>query len=131
MRINKITREVFIEVDGKEYALRLTLGGLEQLEKTTGNLITTLQGQPLPSLTTLSTAFWLGLGGAKKISKGEAETILSAYLAEYGMGGSEGDGGVNLFYALIAASGILGRQASADILSQFGLAEKETVAEKN
>lgn len=122
MRLDKITRQVFIEVGGEEYGLKLTLSGLQQLEKTTGNIITMLNTQPLPSLTTLTTAFWIGLGGSLRMRRDEAEAILSDYMADYGMGGNTGDneGAVTVFYAMIAASGILGKKASNDILRQFG-----------
>lgn len=134
MRLDKITRQVFIVVNGKEYGLKLTLSGLQQLEKTTGNIITMLNTQPLPSLTTLTTAFWIGLGGSLRMRRDEAEAILSDYMADYGMGGNTGDneGAVTVFYAMIAASGILGKKASNDILRQFGLGGKKSAEpEKN
>lgn len=126
MRLDKITREVFIEVEGKEYTLILTLSGLQQLEASIGdNLLMMLQRQPMPSLNTLVTAFYIGLG--RKYTKSDAEKILSDYMNEYGMGGNDGDtdGAVTVFYAMIAASGILGKKTSVELLKQFGLIDEE------
>lgn len=128
MTYSEIKRSVCITVNEKEYELRFTLAGLEQLEsRMEGSLFDSVTAGGVPKLTTLVDTFWIGLSGAgMKMKREDASAIAVSYMREQGM-----DAAVTVFYTLLALSGILGKSASQSMLQSFtGNAEKD-VAVKN
>ena len=124
MRIDKVTHQVFEEFGGKTHSLSFTLSGLQQLEVSTGNLFDLLEKQPVPSLTILTTALWIALGGRKKLERKEAEELATDYFRENGI-----EGMTKLFYATLGASGVLGKATTNELFKQFGLGEYADEAE--
>ena len=118
MRIDRITHQVFEDFGGKTKSLSFTLSGLQQLEASAGNLVELIEKQPVPSLTVLTQALWIALGGSKKMQRAEAEELATAYMREHGV-----DGMVTLFYATLGASGLMGKAATDELLKEFGFTE--------
>ena len=83
-----------------------------------------LEKQPVPSLTILTTALWIALGGRKKLERKEAEELATDYFRENGI-----EGMTKLFYATLGASGVLGKATTNELFKQFGLGEYADEAE--
>lgn len=124
-RYDRITRKVFVDVEGREYALLFTLQGLTQLEAVSGQPIMAMTGNGnVPSLTLLVEAFKIGLMGVKnnQLQEAKCPAIAEQYLQIYGF-----EGMVNLFFALLATSGLLGPKRSNDILTKLGVSPLDKV----
>lgn len=120
MRYDRLTRLVYFEVGGEEYAARLTNGMLEQIENVCDSSILDLINKGVPQLKVLKTAFNLSLmKNGEKVKNGVQ--IYEKYLNESGI-----DVVSNTFFAMIAASYYLGPNRSNEILEMLGLTVKDT-----
>lgn len=118
MRLDKITRKVWFKVGESEHALLFTFSGLEQLDaKMQGGFLATMTSQPIPTLTNLIDAFWIGLKCAgENMEREEAQALLMGYLRESGL-----DAAIKLYTVSIAASGILGPASTKNLLTTLGI----------
>lgn len=117
MEYSAVTRTATISIDGKEYSLRFTLAGLEKLESRMQgtSLFDMMQAHPVPTLSTLVDTVWIGLDGAgSKMTREGAENLALSFMRESGM-----EAMVELFYTLIALSGIMGPAVSKQLLASF------------
>lgn len=117
MEYSIVKRTASISIDGTEYDLRFTLAGLEKLESRMEgtSLFDMMSAHPVPKLTTLVDAMWIGLDGAGKSMKREdAEVLALSFMRSAGMSEL-----VTLFYTLIALSGIMGPSVSKSLLDSF------------
>ncbi|SUP42244.1 hypothetical protein [Veillonella criceti] len=119
-RYDVISRKVFVQIGGSEHALLFTLQGMLELEAFTGlNIIELAGAGQTPNLTILTKAFCIGLNGAKggnAIEESVASSICAGFLKRYGIPGL-----INLFFALIGTSGLLGPKGSNELLNKIGL----------
>ena len=117
-----------------EYSARLTLGMFEQIDDALpkgDSLVTMFVNGNTPKLSILKKAFCIGLVKDGVLVKGkEAERVFETFLDENGI-----QEAVNVYYALLAASHLLGANVSKTILENMGLDVKDTetdeVTEKN
>ena len=133
LRYDRLTRLVKFDVDGEEYASRLTVGQIGEIEdvalKSFGKPIMKLfQEQEDPSVPMMIKAFCIGLTkDGKKVKPQEAYQLFLKICEKHGMPHME-----RLYLALIASSYFLGADASQEILESLGLDVKDTEeAEKN
>ena len=118
MRLDRITRKVWFKVGESEHALLFTLSGLEQLEaRMQGGFLATITNQPIPTLSVLIDAFWIGLKCAGEImDRAEAQNLMMGYMREAGL-----DETIKLYTAAIAACGILGPTGTKNLLETLGI----------
>lgn len=118
MRLDRITRKVWFKVGESEHALLFTLSGLEQLEaRMPGGFLATITNQPIPTLSVLIDAFWIGLKCAGEImDRAEAQNLMMGYMREAGL-----DETIKLYTAAIAACGILGPAGTKNLLETLGI----------
>lgn len=118
MRLDRITRKVWFKVGESEHALLFTLSGLEQLEaRMPGGFLATITNQPIPTLSVLIDAFWIGLKCAGEImDRAEAQNLMMGYMREAGL-----DETIKLYTAAIAACGILGPTGTKNYLKRWEL----------
>lgn len=131
MFYDRITRRVHIEIDGNEYLLVFTLGGLEELESRAGrSLIDLSTGGQLPSLKILMDAFFIAIrdgGNGHRYTRQEAERLAQTLIDEHEQGIV---GLANVFFATIAASGLIGAAFREQIFQKLGIENKD-MKEKN
>ena len=122
MRLDRMTRKVWFKVGESEHALLFTLSGLEQLDaRMPGGFLATFKNDPVPTLTTLVDAFWIGLRGAgEKVGRVEAQAIVMGFTREFGL-----EETINLYSAAIIACGIFGPGMTKELLAQLGLDDVE------
>lgn len=124
MKYDRLTRFVKVEIDGAEYKLRLTLGMFEDLEDLLPKgktFINMMMNQETPGIKMLKKAFCLALRQDDRvISSTTAEKYFEKYCEENGI-----QGAVALFYALVAASQLLGATTSNEMLKSMGLIVKD------
>ena len=123
MRYNRIDRTVTVEMGGREFALRFTLSGLEELESRTGlsflDFLSSIGGGS-PKLSHLVDAAWIAMkSGEPKLLKKDAEPLIMDYLRENGLSGL-----MQVICAAMGLSGILGPEGSAAILQGAGIEEE-------
>lgn len=124
MKYDRLTRFVKVEIDGAEYKLRLTLGMFEDLEDLLPKgktFINMMMNQETPGIKMLKKTFCLALQRDERVpSYAESVKQFEKYCAENGL-----QGAVALFYALVAASQLLGQATSNEMLKSMGLLVKD------
>lgn len=125
MKYDRLTRFLKVDVKGVEYSLRLTVGMFEEIEDILPKgttLMSMFMNQETPQIKVLRKAFCIGLvkNGAK-VKDEEALKVFSDYCDENGI-----QGAVSVFYAVLAASHLLGAEASKAMLEDMGLVVKDT-----
>ena len=129
MKYDRLTRKVKIDVNGAEYALLLNIGMLEELEDELPKgttLIDMVLNRETPKIKIIRKAFCLGLyKSGVLLDENSAERVFEKYCEESGI-----QNAVGLYYVLIAASNILGTQASNAILEGAGIKLKDTEVEE-
>lgn len=128
-KIDKIARKLYIKVGTNEYAMTYTLSALEELETRLGkSVIQSLDDLQNVKLATLVDALWIALKvDMHELTREDAAAILSGYMHEEGVPGM-----ANLYAALIALSGLLGVEGSANMLESLGVTDvKPKSAAKN
>lgn len=121
---NKITRTVRAQVEDKAYSFRLSLNGLQELEAVGfgGKSYFDYQKahESLP-VETMIEAFRIMLrsAGDSEAAKNPMQ-VADTLCADAGLPGLE-----SVFYATLAASGIMGPKTSAQMLQQLGLEDKD------
>ena len=130
MKYDRLTRFVHIEVKGVEYSLRLTLGMFEEIEDALPKgttLVSMFLNNETPQIRVLRKAFCLALTkDGKKVA--DPRQVFEQYCDEKGI-----QIVIQTFYAVLAASHLLGAAASNEMLENLGLVVKdeEEVEEKN
>ena len=131
MRYDRLTRLLYVDVKGAEYALRLTIGTIEELEDALPKdetLVSMFLNSKTPQIKVLRKAFCIGLhkNGIKVVGRAAVQAF-EEFVEEQGV-----QMAVNVFYALLAASYFLGAEASNQMLEKLGLVVKdpEIVTEK-
>lgn len=133
MKYDRLTRELFFEVDGKEYSIRPTNGVLARIESMCPKgetLISMTLEKKAPTMPVMVEAFCAGLKHeGKSVPRSEAEVLCNKYIEEYGVI----TGIMNVYYALMAVSNFLGKEASDNILANMGIENIDTgtVVKKN
>lgn len=129
MKYDRLTRFLKFNVGDVEYSARLTLGMFEQIDDAMpkgDSLVTMFVNGNTPKLSVLKKAFCIGLVKDGVPVKGkEAERVFETFLDENGI-----QEAVNVYYALLAASHLLGASVSKTILENMGLDVKDTEADE-
>ena len=126
MKYNRLTRELFFDVDGKEYSIRPTNGVLSKIEsvcpKGESLISLTVDNRP-PTMPLMVETFCAGLTlDGKKVERRIAESLCDKYIQENGVAG----GLMNLYYVVMAVSNFLGKEASDNILKSMNVENVDT-----
>lgn len=122
MKYDRLTRLVKFEVGGEEYAARLTIGMLEEIEDILPKGVTLVNlflNNEMPQIKVLRKAFCVGLMKDGQRVK-NALPVFEQYCNENGV-----QSAVQVFYALVAASYMLGAEVSKSLLESMELEVKD------
>lgn len=129
MKYDRLTRLLKVEVEGAEYSLKLTNSMLEELEDELpkgDTLISMIMNRETPRMKVLRKAFCIGLcKDSEKVRGAAADAVYEKFFQHYGVQET-----ISVFYALIAASQLLGAVASNEILKNIGLVPKDAEDEQ-
>ena len=124
MRYDRLTRDLFVDVKGAEYSLRLNTGKLEEIEDMLPKgetLVSMFLNSRTPQIKVLRKMFCIGLTKDGDTIKGDAANkVFEDFIDESGV-----QMAVNVFYAALAASHFLGAAASNVMLEGLGLVVKD------
>lgn len=132
MRYNKVKHDITTTINGQDYSFRYTVNGFIELEAVSGkgimDIFSDTQNGKIPSLAFLVDAVRIGLSGeGVMMPKNEVAALVMTLARAKGF--SEV---VNLFFGTIAASGLLGLDASEEMLQNLGMVSAEShTKEKN
>ena len=128
MRYNRLKRTIMVDIGGKEYSFKLTIGDLAELEDSLQDderIISMFTSRTLPKIKTLIKAFSLGL--KTNVPNAEKEELFDKFCAETSI-----DEVTKLYFSMIAVSNLLGESVSNEVLKNLGFELKdEEIAEKN
>ncbi len=129
MRYDRLTRNLFVDVKGAEYALRLNVGKFEEIEDLLPKgetLVSMFLNSKTPQIKVLRKTFCVGLSKDGETIKGQAaDKVFEDFIDEHGV-----QMAVNVFYAALAASRFLGAAASNVMLEGLGLVVKDKEPEE-
>ena len=124
MIYDRLTRFLKINVKGVEYSLRLTVGMFEEIEDVLPKgttLMSMFMNQETPKIKVLKKAFCIGMiKDGKVVKSNEAIQVFNDFCDENGI-----QEAVNVFYALLAASHLLGANLSNEMMESMGLIVKD------
>ena len=128
MRYNRLKRTIMVDIGGKEYSFKLTIGDLSELEDSLQDnerIISMFTSRTMPKIKTLMKAFSIGLKA--NMTEVEKNELFEKFCEETSI-----DEVTKLYFSLIAVSNLLGATASNEVLKNLGFEIKdEEVAEKN
>lgn len=128
MRYNRLKRTIMVDIDGKEYSFKLTIGDLAELEDSLQDnerIISMFTTRTMPKIRTLMKAFVIGLKG--NIPENEKTALFDKFCEQTSI-----DEVTKLYFSMIAVSNLLGASASNEVLKNLGFELKdEEIAEKN
>lgn len=133
MKYNRLTRELFFDVGGKEYSIIPKNWLLSRIESACPNgesLVSVSVNRKPPTIPMMVETFCAGLlCDGKRVDHKTAEELCDKYIEENGVA----NGLMNLYYAVMAVSNFLGKDASDAILAKIGIANVDTeeVPKKN
>lgn len=124
MKYDRLTRALKVEIKGEEYALRLDVGALAEIEDVMPSgtkLVEMFINRQLPTIKVLEKAICVGMSkDGKKIDETTAKELFQEYVIEAGIPQV-----TNTYYILLAVSGMLGDANAQEILSKAGLVDKD------
>lgn len=123
MQYDRLTRALKIKIKGEEYSLRLDIGALAEIEDVmpNGKLVEMFINRQLPSIKVLEKAICVGMSkDGKKVDGKTAKELFQDYVFEVGIPEV-----TNVYYILLAVSGMLGDANAQEILSKAGLVNKD------
>lgn len=124
MEYSRILRRIWVKIGEMEYPLSFSLSVIEKLDTSTGgNLVQNIR--KTPPITLCVDGFSYGLMNANKGMKlEEARKLCNDYVLENGMAEL-----IPVFFACIAASGLMGPTASKQMLEAFNMKCRDKVEE--
>lgn len=124
MKYDRLTRALKVEIKGEEYALRLDVGALAEIEDVMPSgtkLVEMFINRQLPTIKVLEKAICVGMSkDGKKVDEKTAKALFQDYVFEVGIPEV-----TNVYYILLAVSGMLGDANAQEILSKAGLVNKD------
>ena len=124
MEFDRLTRRIKFKIGDADYSGRLTLQSLEEVETALPpgeTLVSLFVLKRPPTIPVMKRAFVVGLErNEKRVGPQAALEAYEKFIEENGVAAL-----FNLFYALVAASNLLGTKASNDTLAKVGLLPKD------
>lgn len=127
MRYNRLKRDIIVEIGGKEYSFKLTIGDLSELEDSLQDnerIISMFTSRTIPKIKTLIKVF--SLGCKANMTDAEKNALFERFCEETSI-----DEVMKLYFSMIAVSNLLGAEVSNEVLKSLGYDIKDEVAEKN
>lgn len=129
MKYDRLTRALYIKIKGEDYALRLDIGALSEIEDVLPSgkkLLEMFVNREFPTVKMLEKAFCVGMSkDGKKVDGKTAKELFQNYVLEAGLPEV-----TNTYYVLLAVSGMLGEANAHEILSKAGLIDKDNISIK-
>ena len=127
MKYDRILRRVWVEINGREYALVFSLSVFEKLDaEAKGNLLQAMATNEI-GWALMGKAFRLALHqGDKSIAEDKANALFEAFLYEHGIPQLP-----TVFWGAVAVSGLMGAKASAQMLANMGGLAKDITEEED
>lgn len=116
MKYDRILRRVWVEINGREYALVFSLSVFEKLDSETKGKLLLQMAENEIGWQMMGEAFKLGLcQGDKTITKAKANELFEAFLYQWGIPKLP-----EIFWGSVAVSGLMGAKASAQMIQNLG-----------